>query len=1383
LKLLTIIILLIATSCQKQSPGGVTPDYIDSLSEVRRGESCKRVNLLEDILELTNLRDLFVCTTWDKEFPELYLSLEEMDPQDWNHFAIPINDYLLNNRVIRDQILSLTKDLDRKEGLDDLGAVITSLSDSNFFSHLNGLLECSFDESRCGNEVKVSKDEVWNFFHFFVTDQELIESMSELVGAFSTSIKGDGVSFKNALKISLKDKTFKRAREVFFNQIFKRMGDPEFKEEIAFYRNMFVEELGENIGWLPRVFREEMTKGEANYLLRYPSDVHRSLWKDFRVLNKTLSVNVGCSGRVDYSDLSVDVSKHLETFITLLFKGSQEEFFRNSLQSVAIMKAANEICPDLKGYQARITSLGQQSFINHEINFVDMLERTTSLMLNQKYYDFIHLLQNSHPTDVDNELHLIKYFSGDVFASFVELLRVTDPSINGLSASLYDLIRSMPTVGIIHLGKLLRWIEEKPSEEIVAIANVWSALGKDGRFFFFNFLDSHYTEGADLGLLFDYYNALLKATSNELPKILSQVFNEENKLDILLSIKNVTKSLGKEGLIDDYKKFFSRDHLIEILKIISNGTIENQFSDVLANYTIASDDLPPVALNRTFITSNITKKCLGELIQPYNDFYSMLSGLPIDCLPLRDEDPLFKFFDEVNIMSGHISEETGTLKLFSNRGLFSPELLSSTTAIFKLISEKYKTVPGGEGLGYFLDNLNIWIGEGNRKDLLKQVFLLPKIITEKESDLIDTFSRFYGNKENFKYLNYLIDAVPLLVNSKKAYERGDYDESLTPINFTPLEGLVCENFHSKIGGRPCPSRSDIGSVIERVLGRVTKKNEDQPTALEQLMRMVATGFGLPIPYESNNPRYKRVTLSESFEMFYNFTNSSIETNNLNFEYNSIPKADSNYFETKDWEIKKKQYKGAPDPYVAKMNTMDRIEVVIRDVRFDQNYLGTHYMNAVAKAEDYNNVVDSKYGLLKTCIPLKFCGKFMNKAQHKFAKNSKETFLSLLDANTKEGWRYGDYMQSLLTSLVSSSPKKSQVSSVINKRIFGLNIKIPWLQKKEDLLDHNGKILGLASMVGMFTNSSRVLRDRVGRTDQDFQSFIKSERLSRTDAALLRNFKPELHVPKTIELLNSLKNSGFLDSFLDYVYASDYSTQRLWESLLFKGLYLSSFIGDSNALEPYGESIQDRYKDLSILDFLDIANTVVKSHELISKNWNFRDKEILQNLNHFVDVFLRELEVSESSQARMALNELVYFTKTNKKRINVFIENILTDEKLPIIKESISGSTKLLSEIKQNEARSITSFFNAYKYDTTVNWTPFRVYLQRNGAEKLCSTQGEGFDCINNPEKGEIQQVLTYLFEESGTRFFSLLDYIGGKNNSKIKELFTIIFPSLNTQSL
>jgi hypothetical protein len=515
-------------------------------------------------------------------------------------------------------------------------------------------------------------------------------------------------------------------------------------------------------------------------------------------------------------------------------------------------------------------------------------------------------------------------------------------------------------------------------------------------------------------------------------------------------------------------------------------------------------------------------------------------------------------------------------------------------------------------------------------------------------------------------------------------------------------------------------------------------------------------------------------------MFYNFTNPDLKTNQVQLEYQPLPKADDEYFDNEDWKVKRKHTKDAPDEFETLVNTMERVEVVIRDVRFDENYLGAHYMNSVAKADDYNKVVDTKYGLLKTCIPLKFCGKFMNKGQHKFAKNSKDTFPALLDVNTKEGWEHGKYMQALLTSLVSSSSDKSQISTIVNKRIFGLNIQIPWLNAKKTLESHNGKILGLVSMVGMFTNSARVLRDRVGRSQEEFDRFLRSDRLKKADSGLLRNFKAEEHLEGVESLMSLLNESSALDDFLSFVYKSDYSTQRLWEQIVFKGVYMSSLMSDPEAMSEFSELERLRYQDLSLFDFVETLNVLVENYKNVTSKFDLGSKETLQNINHVLDVLMSEVESGDNSTLKF-IHELALFIKLNKVEVNKNLSRLIqNNDSLDELKISVNSLRELLPKVVEGESNRLYEVFSLISESKNIDWAPFQEFLKVNGAQNLCSEETSGYYCRQNPEYREFQEILDYVLGKGAQGLSQILSYITGAKKSAINQFFTKVFPSINT---
>lgn len=1356
------------TSCQKQKPSQIAPDYVDSLSDLTRAEACKKTNLLEDILQRENIENLFQCTTWDKKFPTLFKVMTEIPPADWDYFLDPVNKEVFNDRELRDKLVSLMKELDQKGGLDDMGRVITSLSDSNFFGHVYEVMNCA-QNPECSSEKKITEEDIWKFFTFFKMEEGDVLSFAKLLGGVSFSLQNGGADFKKSLGKELESEVFLRTRAEFFNEMFERLGDKDFDEELSFYISLFEGEEGH--GWLPITLREKLDRDTFSYLVRYPADVHGSLWKDFRVLNKTLDISLGCSG---INPIQVDVSTHIKTFLDSLFNGNQEKFFRNSLQSVTILKTAQEICPNLTGYQTTINSFRGEERISHSVDFAALLEKTTTLMLKGEYYEFVKNLHYSGAGAQGDPRFLVRYLSSDLFSSFIEMVRSLERGRPNLVGGTYDLLKNYPEAGYSSMVTAMKWLKKKPFEERQSVSKVWSAFGSEGKMFFFNYLDSHYKEGTNLPLLFDFYNALLNIVEPQINTLLELFLAKNSKGVFLPSLQSISFFLGKKELLDDYRAFFSREHLLEIIRIVSTRSVNEVAGSLLAKYQVTREGkLSPMSATPRLVATNV-QKCLGRLTEPNRDFYSLLNYLPSECSPLVQEDPYFRFMVEAGEMGQVVMPGVG----FDGTGFFSSELMGLATNALNRVSKRF-TTENGEGLGNKLDQLEAWLKIDNRRVTTGKALSLLSELGKEDTDLLGSVTDFYSLDGEFKHFSKLIDTANVLLKNHEIYKQGSFDSVIDETKFQPNKKFVCENYHQKIGGKPCPGSKELKTVANRILELVLNKNDKNPKGLEQMLRMVSVGYGLPIPYEGENQSYKRVTLKESFSMFFNFTDRSLKTNNESLEYVQIPKADEEFFETPEWRVYKKQLQGAPEPSVRTLNTMERIEVVIRDVRFDENYLGAHYLNAVAKAADYNDMVQKKYKVLKTCIPLKFCGKFMNKAQHKFAKNSRDTFLSLLDVNDKEGWKYGDYMQALLTSLVSSSPDKSQVSSLIKKKIFGLNIDVPWLNKKKDLEKHNGKILGLVSMVGMFTNSARVLRDRVGDDRQVFEAFLENPRLKQIDDNLMRNLDLGVHLPSLEALLEKVQENGLLEKLLDYVAELDYEDQRLFENIIFKSLYTMSFVADPVFLQEQPLENQDRYKNLSLLDLMPLLNSVVDNHEIISEALNI-NKNFLIAVNHFLDVtnHLITLKSEESDKIILGLNEMFYFLKVNQERVGKVAEKITsTKENFSRIYGPLMEGKDLLGEISASKSSSELIDFIELLRTEGLNWTPMQNYLQVNATKIVCSSEFST-SCINNSKHRQFQRILDYLFSDESRRMLDVLDFYSGKENVKIKEFFNKVFPSI-----
>jgi hypothetical protein len=1367
-----LILILAIGGCQKQSPDFIESDYEDSLSDSLRGESCRNTELTNDLLEAKNLKNLFECTKWSEKFPAMYQSLVEMDQDAWNYFANPINEKIFNDKDLRDQLIELLNELDRLGGLAELGKVINSLSESNFYHNLYEIIKCAEDEVVCPGGKKISKEDLLSFFNFFELGTEDLSNFSDLTKGFSLAI-GNASNFPNALRKELSKPQFFRTRLELLDQLFVKIGSTNFTNDLVFYSNILNEKDDDGGIWLRQIFQRSILAEDFDYLVFYPVDVQKNLWKDFRLLNVAIQSDLVCNPVGEFNGLRIDVSEHMTAFLYDLFNSSQEKFFQKTIQSVGLIKTATQMCRELGGYSGDIRGyMAENANMKHEMDFVNALTSSSRLLLHKGFYELFKKFQFSHPLGGARELFMLENFSDDFFISFLRMVETLNRGNQGPVFTGHKLLQSFDDSFYESLSQTVRWAQSKSPAQFASLSRVWSALSEEGKLFFINFFDVHYKNEANVSLLVAYYASTLKVANIPLSELLARFFSRKTKEEeavFLRSMSQVTKILSAPELLSDFERFFSREHILEIMKIISRGYVSQepsaQISDIYILEPQQREPLPQVTLSNQLTT--VTEKCLSRMSEPQVSFYSLISVPPTECSIFAGEDPLMKSFFALSDFSYFLSDQGGVG--LTREGIMSPVLLNNYVSLFKGISEKY-TSPGKDGLHSILISINKFFQDRSARNQI-QSFGKTLNMFAQDGGLVELASSYFGQDENYDYVSKSIEGVEIAATLFNRYKKGYLKPELGPTLFKEDSRYKCKDFHQELGGRSCPSSTEANVIAKRLVKRALKKNDEFPSALEQMLKMISVDHGLMIPYEGEAQRKKIVTIEESLRMFYGFTDPQLEINQTELEMQIYPAAVDDYFENEDWEVTRDQADSELKGIKKKLNTMERVEVVVRDVRFDELYLGAHYMNSVAKAEDYNKIVESKFGLLKKCVPLKFCGKFMNKAQHGLAKNSRDAFPSLLDANTVNGWRHGDYMQALLTSLVSSSPRVAQVSSVIRKKILGLKIDVPYLQTKKQLKDHNGKILGLVSMVSGFSNLARIVRDRTGRTDEEFQEFLQSDKLRKVSASLLKNYDPGKDATRIAEITLLADTNGLIESVINYFSEAGYQRQRLAENIIYKGLYLVSFLTDGG----------NRYSKLGLSSFLGLAKVVVGNHENISKLIDFKDLENLKDMNHFFDVATYELSRTSSPFIKLVGEFGKFVTDTESKFLPI-VESYLSDsKKLGAIKEGFLSLKSTFNRlIARDDLMSVVTFIKEIRVSDKIRLGGFKNLLKLSGAKKVCEApiDGDALICRNNRHQNEFGRALVYLTNNNSKNLLGIVDYFGRENDEDQLSFFLKIFPSL-----
>ena len=1374
MRLWTILLplLFIVGACSKQSPSEVQSDYVDSISELERGEACRELNLTRDLLELNNTKNLFKCTTWNEKFPVLYQSLTKIDVEKWNRLSRPVNELFFNNTINRDLMIDIIKEMDNKGGLDEFAKVITSLSDSNFFGNINDLFKCSKENNDCDSDKQLTREDLIHFFSFFKMSAEDLDKGSDVLSSFVEMLTKTEMTFFKSLSKDLGSEKFVERRYELVNQFILKFDNEDFKDELEFLRNIFKSKNSEGKSKLLEIIVNKMNKDEYSYLINYPVNVDSNQWKDFKVLDQLLKADIKCEGFLGDRAMAVDVSEHLNIFIKELFAKDRDNFFAQSIESLGVLKTAQNLCANFSTYSTNIVNPMTYETEEHTLDYVKAVSKTTKLLMYSSYYELFNFFQDAVPERVENEeLFLIKFFSTNYHVSFVELVSSLNEIDSNLMGSVYDLLTALDDKTIANIIYYMEWVLDKDDQEVKALAKVWSSLSKEGQFFFFNFLDSHYKDDIDVRLLFSFYSILLEKFSPEIATVLNDYMVN---IDLsLVSLEEITQWLGGDELVEDYRSFFSRDHFIEMIKIVSRGNIETASDTYLLDFNPDQKQPVPVKIDLSAITTNDQGRvdCLNSMNENDSDFYDLITTIPATCKKYIDENVFYKFIKEVNVLGRYMY---GNDYRWNSYSLFSADMMKSGTLLLKHISSEYESEQR-EGIVSIISSLSKYIqNDDRRNDLVKTLDIINHFNSTNETSSTSAFTTFYSKSENFKYLSHVFAGAHELISVAYDYHEGLLDEQLSSIEFKEDHKYGCENFNSmKIGGRACPSKDEVVFLKNSLIDKILKKNDENKPALDLLLEVFLPANGLKIPLDSNDQIVKRITIGETFSMLYDLTNKSVAANSTNIEYQEIPRAIDAYF-SDGWEIDSDMMDDAPAESNVSMNTMERIETVIRDVRFDENYLGAHYMNSVAKAESYDEVVDSKYSLLGFCVPLKFCGKFMDKAQHRLGRNSERTFPSLIDVNKEEDWKYGDFMRALLQVVVASSPDDSQVSSVINRRILGINIAIPILNSKKDLIHHNGKILTDLSMVSSFSNAARLLRDRVGRSDEEFNKFKSSKRLSRFDNFFLKNERLEEFTAFIKKIILKSQNNGLIDRVINFFYGREYTQQRLIENIGVKVALLSTYVND-RALSD-SEHLK-RYETLRITQLEPLVNWVVDNYDKLSKVIPLEDASFLGDVNYLLDLLLFKLE-DDNNKIKIIINELSLFIVKNQKTIIKDLNKIVNSSKLNILKDSIAAFSRVLKSLESyDEKRELISFLEDLRINKNVDFSAIQKWFAINNVSEVCFSS----KCEKNVARYEINKLLNYLLENKSSRLFESVNYVALKKQSEFDLLLKKIFSSITFQ--
>ncbi len=1460
LSICIICIFILYSSCgnNKQDAPNVTADYPRPIREEIRVKECQELSIINNFLNRDNLKILLKCTGWNNKFPSLFNLISEVEKESWDFLVRPLNKHIFENRERRERLISYIQELDKSGALDDLSKIITPGTSKAFINIFNKIFNCP-DTSACNDESSFKTIDIKNMLKFLVADKGTYKQVLQLANKMIFFIKENEEMVLRVLSELVNNDQFKKLRLALLDELVLEISKSGFDQASYEIIENILTKTGKDKIWILEWFRnEKLSFTTFQKISRSPYTLFDNFYMDFAALDKALSSGIKCNPTRNNFTVTFNLQRDLEGIINHLRQRSQITFFDKILEGSHLIQLANETCPELSNYETTVDKVTLQ-----DSNIIKE-QRYYSLNLLKFNYNFSHLMEeelvfnftkriaeistNEISENVQDPLFLLRKLSTSPTDVLLQLFKnIDDVSVHSLFL-IYKSLSYITEEDLKSASGLTKYLYKSP-EALSSSLIAWKRLGQEDKEFLFSFLDRFITNDIMVNELLDFSSKVLNELVEVIPAASSTYMNEVEIFE--RSVKDVISALDNEKVQSDLDKLISKDYIIKITKILSRSidTFNSGKEEVYEQRYVerllrTKDDL--YSLN---ISGEIRKKidCITMTIEDDLTFHDFIRDLPLSCQNLDSE----LFFNELIIFMNEFTNEFNNLvytdkviksvysgdghHVLDDHGIFSPSMINMNLSVAVILDEVVKNTRSG--LQYIVDTIHEHLFKLERDptvcenctgyvhvldmgfsllkklmsiDMVNQQMLRNIFVRDLEKDIKDigkfdelNLPRMLGEMLQ-EYSNY----VPLNPNIEFREHSPKYD---------------CKNYMQfNLDTNPCYTKEIAKKYIKSTLKLAIMKNDQVPTVADILIQSIIPEEGVLIPYTQKRKDQKKyvITLKELLEFTY-------EATDVNFPAQSKYGTLINQMPVVVLE-KNKSKKENKVPKV--LNTGERIELVLRSVSFDMNYLGAHYMNSVAKGLDYNFTVDNKYKLFKRCVfGLRFCGKFMNKNEFRMARNSVRAYPSLLDANTF--FKRADLMQAMLRIIVASSSTQSQKSKILK---VGRR-ELPIIQTKKQLEKHNGRILNYVGELSVFSHLGRVLRDRVGRTvgaersDHEFYNFIDSKEMEVINKSFMRGFPLKKTQRKTNELLNILANEGatehnpILDDLIDWIANLTYQEQRTMENFATNLLVIAGHLGDPQSVyydydfsgiknKQLVKSLGERYQNNNLYKLFDVLDEVLnlwpKIKKMIPANFNL--VKLVSYINHGAS-FLKESllnnrkSVFKDKYYRLLNESFILFDKWILKghRANSteklyrgldIVKNIIIK---PKIIESITNLGIYLGEyiskihFNKNNQKTGDSFDQlgniilTTSKDSRLDIDPLWSYLEYTTIPYICEKETGINNCYSNYHYDEIGSVISYLgtSKDGTTKLVKIVEKFLLSRIMDIKSFIDEFIPLMNIEEI
>lgn len=1325
-----VLILVSALACFKQSPPPVESDYVDGVSDQTRLDACSELDFNNDFLSHSNVKNLFLCTKWNEQFKSLYGGIVTINSESWDFMTNPISRNFFDNHERRDQIIRYLKELDEEQSLDDLGHVLSGINEINFYTGLKELLLCieGIAPSYCRgiNNNKVTRDDIVNIGKLITQEKKQIEATARIIESFAVVSRDRQENLRVAISQANSSDSIKDKRVDLLNAILLKYQDGIDEVDKTFLSKLFEIKNGDSF-FFDFLNSSDQTIEDVETLIKYFATEDSGFFNDIVILSEVLKAGVGCDSEARNRYFKFSFQQEIKKFDELVSKYNRDEVFDYLIDRALLLRAGEQFCPALRSVDVRLPIYAQNQGLDHNLNFLRLIERTGNYIENQNRFKMASFLAS-----ITTDKNKSEFESGYIVSLLADRISLALHGVNldivkhspRLHQEIVRLAMSLPKDFFIDLEDMaMMSIADKNISSLKSSYKAYQFFNNKERSFLFNFMDRHFDEGVNFVALTRFYSKLLYEFSDVVGDFSQSWFEDEGFYEAL---KNFAIVFAGEEILSDFRRFYSRDHIIEVIRVITNGAELKARAQRERRYYRTADYLDTSrrmssGLEINLNGSSLNLECIGNITT--NNLYQLVEDFPSSCKKESGLHLSISFLSWLSKIQKEYSRRFNIKEgIFNQSGVISPRLLGEYTVALKISSEKnileltlknlfdhlIRDVNSKGDIGHIDDVEGVLSGiipainavgrggEQYRNAILKSLSLQDASRIQDYLSSVEKILRAYSNFLNDK--------------------RGLLTETQIPSTKT------CDRFLNQNIGYNCPKNSsEIVRVIKQMIVVLFK---DHARATSNLFEAVYDAFRAP--QNSGLSQRYRLSFNETIQMLVGKTDKTKQINNLKIPY---------------------VRRGRDSEIMESMTTMERIEVVIRDVRFGRNYLGVQYMNYVAFGDDYNKNVENRKQTLSNCIviPVVRCGKKMSKDERRMGENALKAFDGLLDANNGRGlessFNYGKYMKALLGVVVTSSSREAQT--------------VRLLPLSDDVLrGHNGVFLGLLTEIAAFSNIGRWIQSRLIANDMQLEDLIGSYGTQFLDRHFLKNVdhvQMKRYLTKVLE--NTIKEQHATDSVLkditEFIWNSDVEQLVRLESLLMKATVIAHHLGEIDNISGL-DTI--RYAENSTLDLLKLIDFIVENWNPINASLptRFNTMEQILSFSEFIDYLYLGLESEETRmEFYVFLNESFLILKEvlltpypsigseDSETISglTILKSIYSDtvasrelsEGVLILNEYFSNQKKYIG-LERDWYKSIAGFLGNIILDERFDIQPMLDFLAHTTKPSVCDESGF---CIEN----------------------------------------------------